>query len=253
MRVACRLRRGGVAGRHGAKRKPYGTLCNVLTTATHAVCPICGKSSSLKTFPAGSGTDIVLQTYQGLGRGRGFSVVSRESGIDDRVLALALKPKLLDLLSVLTAHGHITDSDIASSVVGGSGTRRIDVVATGDGKPDSLKGPLKPDTETRVGFEGDVAEVRVGLVRLLGEWRDAERREALSQRKFDEIRERTERLAANTRHCFESMQRLQAEVGNTDRGAKELADFVRDLQGIVEDVHALRASQQPTRPRHDAR
>jgi len=236
-----------------AGRKFYGTLFDVPDTATHVVCPICGKSSSLKTFPAGRGTDILLQTYQGLGRGKVFSVVSRESGIDDPVLALALKPKLLDLLSVLSAHGHITSNDIANSAGGGGGTQPVNAALAGDEEPDSTKGRPTAGTKTRAAVEAEVAEVRVDLMRLLGQWRDAERREAFAQRRFDEIREHTDRLVAETRRGIESMQRLQAEMGAANRATKELAELARGMNAIVEDVQALRASQQPRRPYHDGR
>ncbi len=187
----------------------------------------------------------MLQTYQGLGRGRGFSVVSRESGIEDRILALALKPKLLDLLSVLTAHGHISKSDIIKSMGEEGPTQRTDVASTGVAEPGALKEQRTADTETPRALEGEVAEVRLSLFRLLGQWRDAERREALSQRRLDEIRERTERLAAETRRGLERVERLQAEVGTADRGAKELAELVCGMRVIAKDVQALSASQAP--------
>lgn len=192
-----------------------------------------------------------------MGRGKGFSVISRESGIDDRDLARALKPKLLDLVSVLVAHGHITRTEIVESAGAEDEVHRVEVPSPADGNLRSLGSELTAEKETRAFLEREVRQLQLGLRRLLKQWHDAERRDAISQRRIDELRARTEHLVAATREGVESLQRLRTELRNADRGAKELADHVRKMRAIVEAVQALRAPQKPEpgepRAAHDAR
>ncbi len=251
--------RAASTGPHGPRhgRNLYGTLSDDSTTATHVVCPICGKSSSLKSFPAGGGTDIVLQTFQGMGRGKGFSVISRESGINDHQLAEALKPKLLDLLAVLAAHGHITKREIDDSVGGPAETILIEVPPAGIARTRALETELKAERTTREFLEDEITELQNGMTKLLKQWREAERRDALSQRKLGDLRARTDRIIVAAREGVESLQRLRAGMRSTDRGASELSDHVRKMRAVVESVQSLRAAQQPTRHErreaHDAR
>ncbi len=218
--------------------------------ATHVVCPICGKSSSLKSFPAGGATDIVLQTFQGMGRGKGFSVVSRQSGIDDRALAEALKPKLLDLLAVLAVHGHVTRDEIVDSVGQPGETLRVELPSVRETKARELNAELTAERKTRAFLEDEITDLQNGMTKLLRQWREAERRDALSQRRLSALSERTERLVAATREGVESLQRLRGEMKHADRGARELADHVRKMRAIVESVQSLRAAQ-PTAPREN--
>ncbi len=246
-----------LAWRTKGERNLYGTLFIALGTATHVVCPICGKSSSLKSFPAGGGTDIVLQTFQGMGRGKGFRVVERESGIDDRKLAEALKPKLLGLLAVLAAHGHITRPEIVDSVRGAANAPRIELPADADARTRELAAELDAERKTREFLEDEVTDLQNGMSKFLRQWREAERRDALAQRRSGELRDDTDRLVAATREGVASLQRLRTEMKDADRGAPELADHVRKMRAIVESVQALRVPEKPAsrerRGAHDAR
>lgn len=186
---------------------------------------------------------MVLQTFQGLGRGKGFSVLSRESGIDDRDLARALKPRLLDLISVLAAHGHITRNDILISVADEAETRHTAAVPVTGAQAPATAGQLRTQGENNASHVPEIVELRVGLTQLLGQWREAEHHYALSQRRLDELRERTDSLVAATRGGVESLQRLRTEMKNSNRGARELAEHARSMRAIVESAHALRGLQ----------
>ena len=74
--------------------------------ATHAVCPLCGKSSSLKTFPSGPGTDVPLQAFRGRGRGRGFDVIPRGSALVDERLRESVLAKLRVIVESFQARGY---------------------------------------------------------------------------------------------------------------------------------------------------
>ncbi len=84
--------------------------------ATHVACPICAKSSTVRSFPSGPGNEIVLQTFRSLGWRRGFKVVGRSSGLGDAALCGRLAPKALALVAVLVKHGHLTPGDIARAI-----------------------------------------------------------------------------------------------------------------------------------------
>ncbi len=187
----------------------------------------------------------MLQTFQGMGRGKGFSVVSRQSGIDDRELAQALKPKLLDLVAVLASHGHITRAEIDDSVGAGVQTHRLELPSSTAQNLRSVQAELTAERKTREFLEHEVTDLQLGMTKLLRQWREAERRDALSARRIDELRAHTDRLVAATREGVGSLGRLRAELKNADRGAKELAEHVRKVRAIVEAVQALRLPQNP--------
>ena len=84
--------------------------------ATHVGCPICGKSSAMKSFPSGPGNEVVLETFRSLGWRRGFKVVDRSSGLDDAVLCRGIVPKVLSLVAALVKHGHLTPGEVEKAV-----------------------------------------------------------------------------------------------------------------------------------------
>lgn len=230
------------------ERNLYGTLFHVFITATHVVCPICGKSSSIRSFPAGGGTDIVLQTFQGLGRGKGFSVVSRESGLDDRKLVQTLRPKLLELLAVFAAHGHaLTAVELAAL---GVEARPPPAENSSDltSKIRTLEAELRAERKTREFVETEVTDLQTGLTKLLRQWRDEERRAAISQRQLAALRDQTERLVAATREGVESLQKLRADLKGSTRAERSLASHVAKMRAVVEAVQTLRASQKEAPP-----
>lgn len=235
----------------------YGTLFNVPNTATHVVCPVCGKSSSLKTFPAGGGKDLVLQTYRSLGRGKGFAVSARESGIGDRRLGSALAPKVLQTLTVLAAHGHTSIVEVLAAV-GREGLAEADERASKvEAKNRSLEAEISADRKARGALDREVAELHQTVARALRQWQDGQRQVAILQRRLDRLGETNERLVGATRAGVESLQNLRDELKDADRGAKELADHVRKMRAIVEAVQALRAANKDgpgeRRADHDAR
>lgn len=180
-----------------------------------------------------------------MGRGRGFSVVSRESGIDDRHLASALKPKVLNLLSVLGAHGHVTKIEIIKTIGAESDSSRTELASAAAMNAHALEAELMFEKKTREFVEREVTDLQLGLSRLHEQLRDAERRDAVAQRRVDELREHTTYLVAATREGVESLQWLRAELKGADRGRKRLADHVRKMRAIVESVQGLWLPQKP--------
>lgn len=83
---------------------------------THAVCPLCGKSSSLKSFPNGPGNEILIQVFEARGRGKGFRVGDRHSAMDDAALCTAVKEKVLEIVSLLSERGYLKVEELERSV-----------------------------------------------------------------------------------------------------------------------------------------
>jgi hypothetical protein len=78
------------------------------------VCPLCGKSTSLRRFPSGFEVDIVVRTVRGLGRGRGFETVNEESVLGDDEVTPLIVNRVLDILSVLLRKGCISGEILSS-------------------------------------------------------------------------------------------------------------------------------------------
>ncbi len=177
--------------------------------------------------------------------------------MEDREITRALKPKVLDLLGVLVVHGHITKREIIDSIGGPVETVRVETPNARATNLRELMAEFSAEKRTREFLEDEVTELQNGTTKLLKQWREAERREALSQRKLDELRGQTERLVEATRDGVASLQRLRGEMKKSDRGAAELADHVRRMRAIVEAVQALRVPQKTdalaTRDGHEAR
>lgn len=221
------------------------------------MCPVCGKSSSLKTFPAGVGDDLMLQTFRGMGRGRGFAVVSRESGIDDPALATALKPKVLGLLGVLVAHGHVTRSEISNSFGDEEETTAEGFSSPTPANASEMESELAAERKTRAILEQEVTELQMGVTRLLRQWREEEQRVAILQRDLDRLREPSARLIEATSEGALTLELLRAELRGICRGRKELNELVQNMQAIVEAAKAVGLAGRPEsheRPgAHDAR
>lgn len=226
-------------------------------TATHIVCPVCGKSSSLKSFPAGAGTDLVLQTFRSLGRGKGFTVAARESGINDRRLGAALAPKVLETLSVLAAHGHISVDEILAAVDNASSPTRAEEGPELGTMSTRFETELALEKKTRAFLEHEITDLQTSTSRVLSHWREEERRTAMLQRRIKRFEELSDRLVMATREGVESLQALRDELKGASRGSKELADHVRRMRVVVEAVQAVRDAQNEPAVRrggpHDAR
>lgn len=191
----------------------------------------------------------MLQTFQGLGRGKGFSVVSRESGLDDRKLAHALKPKLLELLTVLVAHGHASTDEVLGAL--GVEARAPPAEDSSDlaSQIRTLEAELRAERKTREFVETEVTDLQTGLTKLLRQWRDEERRAAISQRQLAALRDQTERLVAATREGVESLQELRADLKGSSRAERSLTAHLAKMRAIVEAVQTLRTTQKETPPR----
>ncbi len=66
---------------------------------THIVCPLCGKSSALRSFPTtGTRPILELRAFRGKGRAKGFKVISAGSGLDDLRLMRTVHDRLIEIL-----------------------------------------------------------------------------------------------------------------------------------------------------------
>lgn len=224
-------------------RHLYGTVTYPAFMPTHVVCPICGKSSSIRSFPAGGGDDIVLQTFQSLGRGKGFSVVSRESGIDDVALGRALKPKLLELVSVFASHGHAS----ANEILAAAGVDRLaattEITAPVESSVRMLEDELAREKKTREFLEREVTDLQLHLTRTADEgWTAAQRLKAAAQL-VARYRDGAGRIVATTRDCVAGLQDLRAQVKGNPRAERLVADHARRLRGIVQVVQEWRGGK----------
>lgn len=85
------------------------------------VCPLCGKMSSLRKYdPHSLDVDIYLQKVKGLGRGRGFKVVSKSSALGDPSVIEPIKNRLIDLLMMLKRKNLLSGLDLAQKFGGKS-------------------------------------------------------------------------------------------------------------------------------------
>lgn len=207
--------------------------------ATHVVCPICGKSSSLRSFPAGGGTDLVLQTFQSLGRGKGFSVVSRESGMTDPTLVAALKPKLFGLMAAFVAHGHTSADEILASIGVEVPPPTAEARRARESKFHMLESELLLEKHTRAFLEADIADLKHGLQRSLHRWQTTDRERVEANRQLEELRAHADRLIAATREGVESLQRLREELRASTTGQEALTEHARKIRAIVEVVKAM--------------
>jgi hypothetical protein len=81
------------------------------------VCPLCGKSTSLRTFdPSDFGDDIVVRNVRGLGRGRGFEVTDEHSIIDDEEITRLIVARALRIVAMIRRRGHITPEEILNAL-----------------------------------------------------------------------------------------------------------------------------------------
>ena len=80
-------------------------------------CPLCGWYVNLNSFdPRKFNGDIELVTVQGLGRGRGFAVVSRESVLGDDEITPMIKDGVLSIASTLIEKGCLTQQELLSKL-----------------------------------------------------------------------------------------------------------------------------------------
>lgn len=184
-------------------------------------------------------------------------MVGRESGIDNRKLASALAPKVLDTLSILASHGHTSTAEVLAAVGEKPPAEGAEKGAGSKAMLAALETELSFEKKTREFLEREVTDLQTSASRVLRHWRDEERRTAILQRQMNRLREPNERLVAATREAVESLQTLREELKGANRGAKELTDHVRKMRAIVEAVQAVRDAQNALpaerRGAHDAR
>jgi hypothetical protein len=166
------------------------------------VCPLCGKSTSLERFdPSDFHDDIVVQTVRGLGRGRGFEVVSRDSVLGDDVVTPLVADRVLDIMSMLLREGCLEVEEVLS---------RLRIGAKEEGSKASQRELGDSESQDQIQLDETYEDVK-GLVDLIEEalkvsseewvWeidKEEEPLEALGERLSDLIDD-YERLATNSR------------------------------------------------------
>ncbi len=187
----------------------------------------------------------MLQTFQSLGRGKGFSVVSRESGINDPNLANALKPKLLSLMATLVSHGHASADEILAAIGVEVPPPTAEARRSRESKFRMLESELLLEKHTRAFLEADIADLKRGLQRSLHRWQTTDRERAAATRELEDLRIHLDRLRAATREGVESLQRLRAELRASTLGQEALAEHTRKMRAIVEVVRDMQASKKP--------
>ena len=84
------------------------------------VCPLCGKSSSLRRFDPTDFDDISTQHVRGLGWSSGFAVTDRCSLLGDKEIVKLIGDRTLGILRLLLDHGVYAPNDVSAIFEGGS-------------------------------------------------------------------------------------------------------------------------------------
>lgn len=80
-------------------------------------CPVCGRYSSLKSFqPESSELAINTADMVGLGRGRGFKAINKQSLDFSSPIARKINNRLLDLVSMMLSEGVTTQKEIVEKL-----------------------------------------------------------------------------------------------------------------------------------------
>jgi len=204
--------------------------------ATHAVCPLCGKSSSLKTFPSGPGTDVLLQAFRGRGRGRGFDVIPRGSALVDERLRESVLAKLRVIVENLRERGYPlaleptppTPAEVDSTLHVPTGIAAADEIAMARSTIEFLEDEME-------GIEKDLARERELR-------RDVQIRNAVVRHRLDEMGRLQKRLIEASRSALTGLQEIRhltPGTGSTDASVRDAVSGLRDLVTGLRELRAL--------------
>ncbi len=199
--------------------------------ATHVVCPLCGKSSSLKMFPSVGGTELLLQSFRGRGRGKGFEAVPAGSGLTDKKLAMAVHDRLIEIIRTLEAHG-LPVAVVPASPISEQAKVRERVA----------------ELERELGHERASSKLLEGEVDDLESELDHERTlrfNTLAQvgrlsQQLDHAKSTQAQLLAASRQCVASLRVLRENAKGTPFATHSLAPIVYDLKTMLDLVHEMR-------------
>lgn len=249
--MRCSPRRRTRRGKPLGLRYPGRIL---LATATHAVCPLCGKSSSLQSFPSGGGGDIILQTFRGLGRGKGFTVESRTSGLQDVHICTAVKPKVVEILAKLADHGYVAPDDLVRVVK----PLRLHLATDEERRElESLRARVKSfDAELRLErgsrdfLERELhdAEIRLKNEKDARIWAELRAQEAYAS--VEDTRKAMGRVIAAYGQSIRALRKLQEALRDTPYAEETVRLTTHNLAQmlqIVEELRALRIIKSATR------
>ncbi|MFA5895335.1 MAG: hypothetical protein WC985_00310 [Thermoplasmata archaeon] len=206
-------------------------------------CPVCGKWSSPKTFPAGPGNDLPLKVVRGLGRGKGFEVVGTGSGLNDRDLCLQVKEKLLSLATVLAAHGYLASREVEAALGKAGMSQDLDAAFTEVRKWKNRAAQLAKEKEhlevelSSMERQLESEQEKVKRERRNREHLDvelSEARRALSQAegKIDSLETQVQELRSEVAHWRsreDGTPSEEDEAGEEPEGSPDYAEVLRKL------------------------
>ena len=87
---------------------------------SHLLFPLCGKATSLRKFaPEKFVENIIVQNWQGLGRGKGFRVKSRTSivqGQEYKQVRDKIATRIMNILDLLIRYGAISKAQVSAQL-----------------------------------------------------------------------------------------------------------------------------------------
>lgn len=218
------------------------------------MCPLCGKSSSLQSFPSGDGGDIILQTFRGLGRGKGFTVESRTSGLEDRHLCTAVKPKVVDILSTLADRGYVVPDDLVRVVKPlrlhlSTEDERLELESL-RARVKTFDAELKLERGSRDFLERELhdVEIRLNNEKDARIWAELRAQEAYAQ--VEDTRKAMGRVLSAYGDSIRGLRKLQTELRETPYAEETVKVVTRNLEEmleLVQELRTLRAIKSATR------
>ncbi len=189
----------------------------------------------------------MLQTFRGMGRGKGFAVESRVSGLEDRHLCLALKPKVLAILSTLVDRGYVEQDELVRVVKPlqlrlstEEESRELESLRA---RTQALEAELRLERASQQFLERDVADLesRLENERSSRDW--AELRAAESAYRFEQNRKSLGRIVAAYRESIQSLRQLQDQLQGTEYAEEVIRHVTRNTEQAAQLVQELRALQ----------
>ena len=167
---------------------------------------------NLNSFDPGKfNGDIELVTVQGLGRGRGFAIVGRESVLGDDKITPMVKDGVLSIASTLIEKGHLTQQELLSKL-------KLKGVVMEEAKQ------KKRDMEPRMmALEKEVEKYRAGY----------QERDKIIQDLGNEIVDLKASVMRHSQGCVErdrTITQLRSSIENKDRLIEDLTEQIMELE-----------------------
>jgi signal transduction histidine kinase len=184
------------------------------------MCPLCGKSTSVGRFdPSAFDDDIYVQTVRGLGRGRGFEVVSKSSILEDDAVIPLITDRILDITRMLLRCGRLNPAEVLS---------RLDLQTTAPNERNEVEALEVRLEET----SRDKEKWRLAYQSLAAQRNSSKEVEVLKAKVQDYSREtnrwRNEAEALETR--IEEMEsKHSSEINSINSRIEDITDSIDDI------------------------